>query len=191
MENVCPLVDQTQEEIWKPVVGFEGIYEVSTFGRVKSIKRKVRSHTVSGFRTVSERFLKQCLNAYGYYMLGLCGVNKRKNMLVHRLVGYAFLGLTDNLQIDHIDGVKTNNHIENLRVVTHSGNMRGHRGSYGKSKFRGVSRTLSKTNPWIAVIKSDSRPVYLGLFPTEEAAARAWNEKAIELGYSPTALNVV
>ena len=101
-------------EIWKDIKGFEGKYQVSNFGRVKSIER-----LDSIGRTVKERFLKPSFSRGGYLCVGLCFSGKSKLYKVHRLVWEAFKGpIPDGLQINHIDEDKTNNKLENLELVT-------------------------------------------------------------------------
>ena len=92
-----------KKEFWKPVVGYEGLYEVSNFGRVKSIKFG------------KERILKPGTNGRGYSKVVLCKNGKKKRYLVHRLVAEAFLPNPNNLpQVNHRDENKLNNNAENL-----------------------------------------------------------------------------
>lgn len=104
--------------IWKDVVGFEGIYKVSNTGEIKSLERDVDYGNRICHR--KERILSKHFSSDGYYMVKLLD---NKNHNVHRLVAEAFLGIHDGLEIDHIDGVRTNNNIENLRFVTHYENL--------------------------------------------------------------------
>ena len=102
-----------KKEYWKPVVGYEGLYEVSNWGRVKSIKRIVKSPR--GYRTVCERTLKPTKDSHGYLCVSLYKEGKMKFVKIHRLVAEAFLDNPDNLpQINHKDEDKTNNHVNNL-----------------------------------------------------------------------------
>lgn len=94
------------EEEWRTVVGFED-YEVSSLGRVRSLK--------SG----KVEYRKCQKNKYGYIRVGLWNNGKMKNCQVHRLVYTSFVGdIDDGLQIDHIDGDKSNNKLTNLRAVS-------------------------------------------------------------------------
>ena len=94
----------TEEELWKDVVGYEGLYEVSNLGRVKSLRRNI--------------IMKQ-KKVKGYNMLTLTKVGKRKGETVSRLVGHAFIPNPENKpQINHIDENKQNNHVDNLEWVT-------------------------------------------------------------------------
>lgn len=97
-------------EEWRPVVGFEGKYEVSNMGRVKSLAYG------------RERILRQNRHTHGY--LTVCP-GGRKHELVHRIVAQAFLGpIPEGMEVNHIDGDKRNNWLDNLEYVTRRGNMR-------------------------------------------------------------------
>ena len=100
-------------EEWRPVVGYEGLYEVSNMGRVKSVERIVRCNR--GYRTVSERILKGNKNIDGYLQVELCQDGKMKPCTIHRLVAQAFLDNSEGYkEINHKDEDKTNNCVENL-----------------------------------------------------------------------------
>jgi len=130
-----------QQEEWKPIKGYEGLYEVSSFGHVRSVDR-VRIFKNGRKRFFPGKIIKPypCTNT-GYLMVGLKGGVKPVCASVHRLVAAAFLGVSE-LQVNHIDGDKQNNHVENLEYTTQSENMlhayrlgleKGHAG-YGKCK---------------------------------------------------------
>lgn len=97
---------------WKPIKGYEGLYEVSNDGRVRRLRFTNGSHD---FEKVRE--CKQTLNTWGYMTVNLSKNGKGNTKRVHRLVANAFLG-ESNLQIDHIDGNKQNNRLDNLEYVT-------------------------------------------------------------------------
>lgn len=100
-------------ELWKDVDGYEGKYQVSNFGQVRSLERKVSNHT--GLLTVKPRFLKQAKNHKGYPIVYLSDGKKQKTITVHRLVAIAFIPrIAGKPQVNHIDGNKANNHLENL-----------------------------------------------------------------------------
>ena len=97
---------------WKPIKGYEGLYEVSNDGRVRRLRFTNGSHD---FEKVRE--CKQTLNTWGYMTVNLSKNGKVNTKRVHRLVANAFLG-ESKLQIDHIDRNKQNNRLDNLEYVT-------------------------------------------------------------------------
>ncbi len=100
----------TENEIWKDVVGFEGLYKVSNKGNVYSVERI----SLQG-RKIGGRILKPSPNSGGYLLVGLCKNGKIKKKYMHRLVAEAFLPNPENHpQINHIDEVKDNNELSNL-----------------------------------------------------------------------------
>ena len=102
------------KEIWKDIPEFNGIYQASNLGRVKSLERiDIRGHRVK------ERILKPRIDHNGYYQVGLCKNSKLKAYRVHRLVWSAFNGQTpENMQVNHINEVKTDNRLSNLNLMT-------------------------------------------------------------------------
>lgn len=103
-----------KKEYWKPVVGYEGLYEVSNWGRVKGLDRWVKSRWGS-IRICKGRIMKSYTNKSGYLYVVLCKNNKHKTYKIHRLVAEAFLPNPDNLpQVNHRDENKLNNNAENL-----------------------------------------------------------------------------
>ena len=111
------------EEIWKPVVGYEGIYEVSSLGRVKSCERTIIR---SNGREINfpDKIMKTSINHKGYLIIDLRKNGKRSGGFVHRLVGKAFIDNPLNKeQINHKNGNKTDNRVQNLEWVTNQENM--------------------------------------------------------------------
>lgn len=105
-------------EVWKDIDGYEGKYKISNLGRVKSL---VFSNRQSTF--LKERILKPQKNKK-YLQVSLCKNNKIKIINIHRLVALTFIPNPNNLpQINHIDGNKLNNIVENLEWCTCSQNI--------------------------------------------------------------------
>lgn len=108
-------------EIWKDVVGYEGIYEVSNFGNVRTHKNKTTWSEAHGLRHWKQRYLKNKTPNGRDVRLNLWKDGMAKDWLVHRLVAYAFIPNTDETKnsINHIDGNPKNNHVENLEWCNH------------------------------------------------------------------------
>ena len=105
------------KELWKPIKGLEDRFMVSNKGRVKSIAR------FNGKYSIRERIMKLKITQYGYYAINLWDGRTRRCFLLHRLVAEAFIPNPDNKPvIDHIDGNKLNNSLNNLEWVSSAEN---------------------------------------------------------------------
>ena len=104
------------EEIWKPIKDYEGLYEVSNLGRVKSLKR---------FHHQREQILKNKLTKDGYYEIALLKNSKYKYIRIHRIVAQTFIPNEMNKkEVNHKDGNKLNNCVDNLEWCTSSENQK-------------------------------------------------------------------
>jgi ribosomal protein L22 len=156
-------------EIWKDIPGYEN-YQVSNLGRVKSLFYN------------KERILKPSINNNGYPNIVIRKNNKSKNFKVHQLVAIAFLNHIPNglfEVIDHINGNKLDNTLENLRIVTSRENS-----VFAISKIKtssiytGVSWSKAR-NQWKTTIRINNKKINLGWFKCEIKASQAY-EKALE-----------
>lgn len=159
-------------EIWKDIEGYEGLYEISSQGRVKSLN-------YFGHKNKSG-ILKMGIHMNWYYVVGLTKDNKRTLFTVHRLVYQTFIGeLIDDLVIDHIDGNSLNNNVDNLQQITQRENtIKGERTKNGSSVYVGVCWNKHK-NKWQTRIYINGKCKFLGRFDNEEEAAQAY-QNALE-----------
>jgi hypothetical protein len=111
---------------WRPVVGYEGLYEASSDGQVRSLARK----------TTTGKVLSPQINNSGYLRVSVTK-NTSKYLYIHHLVAAAFIGPRPNgMDVNHINGIKTDNRAENLEYVTRTENMR-HARQHGLHDNRG------------------------------------------------------
>lgn len=109
-------------EEWKTIEGYNGRYEVSSYGRIRSVSMFIGNHIYHG------KVLSPTIMANGYLKVNLILRGEKKTCLVHRLVAKAFIENRENLpQVNHKDEIKTNNNVENLEWCSESYNCR-----YGK-----------------------------------------------------------
>lgn len=154
-------------ETWKFLLNENKNYSVSNFGRVKSCyTQTIRSN--GKIFTKKEVILKQSINKFGYLQVAFMSCEKLNSFKVHRLVGSYFIENKRNLkQINHKDGIRTNNKLENLEWVTNLENS-CHRvlNSKKTSKFVGVS-FCKKLNKWRTKIFFNKKQIHLGVFESE------------------------
>lgn len=102
------------KEVWKDIAGFDGYYQVSNHGNVRSTTRKVH-HSKGGVRVSHSRLMKLSLNGDGYYFVSLHKHNHAKPFRVNRLVAETFIPNPDGLPcVNHIDKNRLNNRVDNL-----------------------------------------------------------------------------
>lgn len=114
---------ENQEEIWKDIPGYEGYYQISNLGRVRSVKRKIK-YSNEIFHSYDGKILKNKLGKQGYFYIKLCIHKKYKNIKIHNLISNAFIPNIENKpEINHKNGIRTDNRIENLEWCTRSENI--------------------------------------------------------------------
>ena len=110
------------EEIWKDIVGYENMYQISNLGQVKSLEHNVQQKNRWGqtmTRIQKSRLMKIHINKNGYFRVVLHKNGIEKNYSVHRLVYEAFIGeIPEGMQVNHINEIKTDNRVVNLNLMT-------------------------------------------------------------------------
>lgn len=136
-------IENLDDEVWRDVVGYEGTYQVSNMGRVRSIDR-IAPCRKKGYTTITKkgRILNLSTNRLGYKEAHLYNYQEQKERIisVHRLVAFAFIPNPDQehlREINHIDENKSNNRVDNLEWCDRAYNVR-----YGSSRIRAI-----KNNP--------------------------------------------
>lgn len=170
-------IEDLEGEEWRDVAGYEGIYKISNMGRVKSAARLISNGSWDRMQT--ERILKHTVDDGCYPRVCLCNGISKRSVRVHQVVAIAFLNHTPDghkLEVDHINGIKTDPRAVNLRIVTNRFNCTlGARKNKDRltSQYPGVSWQRCD-NRWKSEIKLDGKPKYLGLFRNELDAAEAY-----------------
>lgn len=117
------MIENLPNEIWKNVEGYESYYQISNLGRVKSLERIVNSSKRSCFK-VKEKIITNVIKTTGYYYVTLCK-DKYNYYTLHRLIAKAFISNPNNYPcVNHIDGNKLNNSVDNLEWCTYAHNSK-------------------------------------------------------------------
>lgn len=152
-----------KEEIWKPITGYEGLYEVSNKGRVKRLERAIVD-SIGRKRHLRERILKNSLKSCGYIYVNLYNGDKR----VHRLVAEAFIPNPENKpEVNHKDEVKTNNCVENLEWVTAKENA-----NFGTKNVRVAKANRNHVALSKPVVQYSKAGELIEVYPSVREAAR-------------------
>lgn len=165
------------KETWKPIPGYEGLYEASSLGRVRSLDRVVRGRGGCA-RRISGKVLTPQLNEKGYWTLVLWKNNKLKTWKISRVVALAFGVITADQEVDHEDRDKAHNAVSNLRASTRAGNVRNRaKGARNTSGYKGVS-WAAHAKRWVAQITTDRKLKKLGYFDDPAEAHEAYKQAA-------------
>ena len=155
-------------EEWKTIIDYTN-YSISSLGAIRNDKTK--------------RIMKLSLNTIGYLKIGLCKNGIKKMFLQHQLMGLHFILNPNNYnQIDHINNIKDDNRLENLRWVNSSQNNRNRKKLVNcSSQYQGVCWD-KRDKKWVAKIRINGKLKHLGLFDTELEAFAVWKAFVIQNG---------
>lgn len=156
--------DEYQNEIWKDVPGYGGLYQISDFGRCKSIR--------------SGKLLKALSGRCGHKNYVFCVKRKMKSNQVHRLVMLSFVG-PSNLHVNHKNGIPNDNRLSNLEYVTIRDNAIHYTGT-GNRPYTSVHKKWSRWASSFMVGKH--KRIHVGTFDTPEKASHAYVSKLKEMG---------
>ena len=157
------MTEIVEGEVWKDIEGYEGVYQVSSKGQVRSVDRDItqqKDGTVFT-RRMKGRVLKTQLINSGYELVNLSKGNIRDARTVHRLVARAFIPMEeDRKDVNHKDGVKTNNCVSNLEWVTRSENIQ-HAHDFIPRKSNGKKVMCVETGDVFRTVEEASRNMNL------------------------------
>lgn len=144
---------QEIKEVWKPIKDYEGFYEVSNLGNVRSLPREVKTGIATYLSKI--KILKPQLWVNGYQFVCLSKKGIVKQFSIHRLVAIHFVeGYSKILEVNHINEIKTDNNFKNLEWVTKHHNL-----NHGtrKSRSKNISDNSGKNNPMFGVKYSKNK----------------------------------
>lgn len=155
-----------ENEIWKDIPDYEGYYQASSEGRIRSVGREV-AYNDGRVRIHNGKVLKPGMSR-GYLIVNLCKNGKVKALYIHRLVWMTFNGaIPDGLQVNHIDECKTNNRLENLNLMTCKENI-----NFGTHNQRMAKAMTNHPSMSKAVIGFDADGKIVFQFPSAKEAQR-------------------
>lgn len=149
---------EQQIEVWKDVIDYENIYQISNFGNLKSLDRTLIERCSNKVKFIKGKYQKKQLNKGGYEYVDLYSNSKRKRFFVHLLVLKHFGVYKSGLDINHLDGIKTNNSIHNLECCTRSENMK-HAFNMGLCSKTRISAKTPRPNLSVSVLN-----IHTGIF---------------------------
>lgn len=157
---------------WKPVYGYEKYIKVNQYGNIRSLDR-LTNHNKGGKRLIKARFLKTHITKNGYELLSVSFDAKRIHFLIHRIVSIAFIPNPENKPcVNHKNGIKNDNRVENLEWVTYSENERHSYDVLGKKSVPGnLGRTGINSYEAKPVIAYNANGEFTGYFGTTTDAA--------------------
>lgn len=157
-------------KIWKDIKGYEGLYQASEWGEIRSLSRLMKNRH-NGFSRIRRRILSQSINSGGRYCVTLSKDGKGKSWKVHQLIAMAFLKHTPcgfDLVVNHKDLNPLNNNLDNLEIITQRENA-NQKHLKSSSKYIGAS-WIKEKKKWRATIWVDGKSKHLGYFTSEYKA---------------------
>lgn len=113
------------KEVWKNIIGYENLYQISNKGFVASLDRIVNGNQQNPYRNLKGKVLRSGVDGMGYKRINLLKNGKQKSFTIHRLLAIYFINNSNNLaEVNHIDGNKLNNSLNNLEWCSHKANMK-------------------------------------------------------------------
>ncbi len=162
------MAQQQEVVIWKDVIGYEGLYRICNNGEVKSLDRSIHN-PIHGSINIKGRTLKPRVDSYGYYSLGICKDGRPLKIRLHRLIALNFIPNPEGKSfINHKNGNKLDNRIENLEWVTPAENNTH---SY-RTGLRKASLGKRYTGQYNSIICTDLEGNELAIFKSCQIAAR-------------------
>ena len=156
-------------ETWKDIAGYEEKYQISNIGRVRN--------------KTTKKILKKRIGTSGYYKVNLYSNKQVKTIEVHRLVAETFIENPKNKnEVNHIDGNKLNNNINNLEWVTHKENIEHAWKTKLFEPVREASRKYGKNNPNAKKVYQMKNNIIIGVFDTIKEAATRTNTNKTNIG---------
>lgn len=170
---------EKEKEIWKDIVSYEGYYQASNLGRARSLDRVITYKR--GARRLLEGKMLNPTMSNGYKQVSLTMKGRQKVFKISQLVAMAFLGHKPDgykLVVDHINGNRLDDRVENLRIVTHRANtstcFRTNNGTFS-SKYVGIYWSINSLK-WNSNIYYDGIRIHLGSFDNETDASDAYQK---------------
>lgn len=159
-------LENLEGEIWKDIKGYEGYFQISNMGRVKSLHRYFNNN--GGLTPVKEKIRKQAKDTKGYLRTELSISGKGETKKIHRLVAEAFIPNSNNLpQVNHIDEIKTNNVYINLEWISNKDNVND-----GSSISRSSQSRINHPLRSKVVLQYDLSGKFIKEYPSVAEASR-------------------